>query len=345
MRDRNPNLDLVRAAAIVLVLIHHIGQWLDHMPALAHRYTGLGRYGVELFFVLSGWLIGSLFFRERQHFGNVSLGRFWGRRWLRTLPPYFLVLPLAWVAVFIFRDEPFDWRYLFFLQNYEHSFPFFLVSWSLCVEEHFYLFMPLLVLVFPMFRVPLGLVLPLMVVLALTARWIDPLALPGQPFGYAEAATHLNLTGLALGLWFSWLAVYDRQSWEWIRKFSKAVVIILLPGLFVIPFLTVTLVYYLADIYIPVLFAAILAYAIHGNALPGATTRLTRLLSQSAYSLYLTHTLVLHACIQTSDRLGIAREWLVPVWIAAIMLVGYTVYRIAERPSILFRDRILPRRG
>ncbi len=102
-----------------------------------------GQHGVDLFFVLSGWLIGGLYWREMKAFSGVGVLRFWVRRWMRTLPPYFAALLLSWLAVSAARAEPFDWRYLVFLQNYYERIPFFLVSWSLCIEEHFYLAAPI----------------------------------------------------------------------------------------------------------------------------------------------------------------------------------------------------------
>lgn len=96
MTSRNSNLDLVRALTITLILIHHIGQFLPNISSIAHRYTSLGAYGVDLFFVLSGWLIGLLYWKEKKQYGDVDLFRFWGRRWMRTIPPYLAVLPVAY---------------------------------------------------------------------------------------------------------------------------------------------------------------------------------------------------------------------------------------------------------
>lgn len=87
MVSRDPNTGLIRASAIALVLIHHVGQSLSLIPAAGHRYTSLGIYGVDLFFVLSGWLIGRLYWVEKRDFGEVNVLRFWVRRWFRTIPP------------------------------------------------------------------------------------------------------------------------------------------------------------------------------------------------------------------------------------------------------------------
>lgn len=136
-------LDVVRALAILLVLFSH----------LVGAFKPLGVLGVELFFVLSGFLVGGIFLRVRVKevpftFGALTL--FWKRRWWRTLPNYFLFLLVFSTIALYSNDFPGLKRiclYPFFLQNWLWS-PdsFFLLSWSLAVEEWFYLLMPLFVL-------------------------------------------------------------------------------------------------------------------------------------------------------------------------------------------------------
>jgi peptidoglycan/LPS O-acetylase OafA/YrhL len=103
--------------------------------------------GVPIFFVLSGYLIGGILLRTLSDtaFSTRDLWRFWMRRWLRTLPNYFLVLGfLVLYDILVYRvDWNFWWSYLFFLQNLATPNPvFFPESWSLSVEEWFYLSFP-----------------------------------------------------------------------------------------------------------------------------------------------------------------------------------------------------------
>ena len=96
--------------------------------------------GVELFFALSGFLIGRLLITLAE--GGVTplrIGRFWARRWLRTLPLYYVVwLAMSW------RFGLWHWRDLLFLQNfYPEQGQALVVSWSLVMEEFFYLLFPL----------------------------------------------------------------------------------------------------------------------------------------------------------------------------------------------------------
>ena len=99
--------------------------------------------GVELFFALSGFLIGRLLIALAE--GGVTprrVGRFWARRWLRTLPlDYVVWLAMSW------RFGLWHWRDLLFLQNfYPEQNQVLVVSWSLVMEEFFYLLFPLFLL-------------------------------------------------------------------------------------------------------------------------------------------------------------------------------------------------------
>ena len=136
------NLDTLRASAILLVVIYHSTQiFASELPWL-WQITQAGFLGVDLFFALSGYLIGSLFFMEKNTTGRVDIRRFIFRRISRTVPPYLIALAASYLAVYLYRGEPFDLGYLVFAQNYYREIPFFLISWSLCVEEHFYLVLP-----------------------------------------------------------------------------------------------------------------------------------------------------------------------------------------------------------
>src|SRR5881396_1604125 len=96
---RDANLDLLRATAILMVVTYHVIQMSPVPQQGLMRLAVFGQYGVDLFFVLSGWLIGRLYWKEHARFGDVGLLRFWSRRWLRTIPPYLVALAVSWLAV------------------------------------------------------------------------------------------------------------------------------------------------------------------------------------------------------------------------------------------------------
>ncbi|MCY7357794.1 MAG: acyltransferase [Rudanella sp.] len=158
-------LDVLRAAAILIVVDAHSGVALGsfHRGGLLHQFMP---DGVELFFVLSGFLIGGILIRtyEQENRMNGSLIlNFWTRRWFRTLPNYYFVLILL-IVLNLLRA----WQsglpntlpvkrnlasYFVFLQNFVHYVPdFFPETWSLAIEEWSYITIPLLLLLWDKFR-------------------------------------------------------------------------------------------------------------------------------------------------------------------------------------------------
>lgn len=141
-------LDIVRAWAILFVMIAH-GSYLAPFEAYQyHEWFTLD--GVSIFFVLSGFLIGQIFIKilSKDGFNWKSVRHFWIRRWMRTLPNYFLILLVLISLNLLFQSE-FSINevsgYFLFAQNlfYEHPW-FFPEAWSLSIEEWFYLSVPLL---------------------------------------------------------------------------------------------------------------------------------------------------------------------------------------------------------
>jgi len=145
--SRNFGLDVLRALAIIFVLISHSRFCLVASVPEAQYFQLGGFWGVELFFVLSGLLIGRIIVKEVLDDRHFSLKVFWKRRWYRTIPNYFLFLFLNILYLLLVSySAPPVWKYFCFMQNlaWEQP-PFFTESWSLAVEEMFYLLFPLLV--------------------------------------------------------------------------------------------------------------------------------------------------------------------------------------------------------
>ncbi len=136
---RYGSMDFLRSVAILMVVLAH--SVLAYGAPAYIAPLQLGGIGVDLFFVLSGWLLGGQLFREVEKKQKVDIKRFWVRRWMRTLPAYYAVLILSVLQQYISVDNvEFPWEYFVFIQNYNDNLSFFSISWSLCVEEQFYLF-------------------------------------------------------------------------------------------------------------------------------------------------------------------------------------------------------------
>jgi peptidoglycan/LPS O-acetylase OafA/YrhL len=148
LTGRNYGLDTLRALAIVLVFMNHYMLFVSGEPTFGWMGE-MGWAGVDLFFALSGYLIGNQILSgiRRQQAGTerFSLPRFYARRLLRTLPNFYVVLALYalwpyWRGASVL---PPLWKFITFTQNillmpgtaFSHA-------WSLCVEEQFYLLLP-----------------------------------------------------------------------------------------------------------------------------------------------------------------------------------------------------------
>ena len=145
---RMPGLDTLRAIAIAWVLLFHsylVGGLGDGYGVLQWS----GWMGVDLFFVLSGYLIGTQVLRSLERTGTIDFAAFYQRRFIRILPAFFVVLALykLWPAWPEAKGMQPLWQFLTFTFNLQYdnddNYAFSHV-WSLCVEEHFYLVFPFL---------------------------------------------------------------------------------------------------------------------------------------------------------------------------------------------------------
>jgi len=137
------SLDGLRALAILAVLWHHTGEgWPDW------RIATRGFLGVDLFFVISGFLIATLLLRERRRTNAISLRNFYGRRFLRIFPAYYFMLLVVGAMAFlkpgntsaaVRHDLPYA---LLYLSNLVPMQSILAITWSLAVEEQFYIVVP-----------------------------------------------------------------------------------------------------------------------------------------------------------------------------------------------------------
>ena len=146
-------LDAVRALAVILVLIDHF--WVFDYLSGEHPQTG--SLGVMIFFVLSGFLITSMLLKEYRQTGNIALGNFYRRRAYRIFPNFYCCWILTTVVYCLCGT--FNWKHaalsFFYLMDYARGLAplsvqpgmHMWVSWSLAVEEKFYLLWPLLLLI------------------------------------------------------------------------------------------------------------------------------------------------------------------------------------------------------
>ena len=143
---RIPGLDTLRALAILLVLMSHYTGFVSRQASFGWL-GNVGWAGVDLFFVLSGYLIGNQICAAIARGEEFSFSVFFARRLLRTLPNYYVVLAFYFLLPHLLNGSSVAplWQFLSFTQNFGLLYgQTFTHSWSLCIEEQFYLILPVL---------------------------------------------------------------------------------------------------------------------------------------------------------------------------------------------------------
>ncbi len=222
---RNYGLDLMRSIAIGGVLLGHLFKFL----------TPLASLGVELFFVLSGFLIGGIFLRIIEKNNGLSFKEaihFLQRRWFRTIPNYYLFLIINFVCFKYFIGEqllPNNFiSYVFFVQNLAWSRDFFFSeSWSLCVEEWFYLCLPFS---FLFLHTILRKTHPQKIFVFLSLMFIMiPTFLRFNADSYNDVTRLIviyRLDSIMYGVLFSFIKAYQEKMWRQFESFSPIALIL-----------------------------------------------------------------------------------------------------------------------
>lgn len=221
-------LDGLRAFAVFLVVAYHWWQkWLESAK-LEHNWLSAipfywGWSGVDLFFVLSGLLIGKQLWRELDSSGGIDVGGFVIRRGLRIWPLYFATLLFLLFSSQRYSPMWPDWLMLsnYFRTRYERS-------WSLSSEEQFYLLMPLLLIALKRFVPQRWWWRSLVIIIASVGflRFAELQLLTHQGFSSEKISIlmyfpfHLHCEPLFVGFLISWVVVY-RGSWLSVKSGTK----------------------------------------------------------------------------------------------------------------------------
>jgi peptidoglycan/LPS O-acetylase OafA/YrhL len=335
-----PNLDLIRALAILLVLFHHVFQRFDF--PIVNFFMVSGKYGVQLFFVLSGFLIGCLFYQELRKKNEVSIKKFILRRFSRTLPTYFIILAFAYLSVYLARGEEFNLKYLFFLQNYLENIPFFKVSWSLCVEEHFYFVLPFFLTLLTVVKNKwLKFVIVFIVIISpLCFRIIEFTGFNYSKFGYSTTATHFNFDSMCFGVLIAY--VFINTKIEFSNFFKTSFIILPIILMIVFPYFDERLVHIYGLFILPLLFSLTIFVLVVYKQYNISSNRFISLIAKSSYSIYLTHAFVLNFY----DKIFPNKNSNIYVNLSVItgtiitsLVIGYLFYYLIEKKIMVIREK------
>ncbi len=244
------NLDVLRVIAALLVVFGHgiegymgwigtpdfVNKLGDNRIYFDNFITNTG-LGVNLFFIISGFLITYLLVVEKQQYNNVHIGKFMARRALRIWPLYYLSIAIGFVVVKYFSQHPlpsFTPNLLYYnnfhaLQTMGWEFPF-AHFWSIAVEEHFYLVWPLVCWLVPIRK--LAYAAALLICVAITFRLLIPSLYDTEHAYYAMYLHTFSrmdeiLVGALLAIWHFYNPITLNIS-GWIRALVYGLGILLL---------------------------------------------------------------------------------------------------------------------
>jgi peptidoglycan/LPS O-acetylase OafA/YrhL len=352
---RSVVLDAMRAVAVLLVLGRHVFRIEPALPpwlaAVVTRWRGFGWIGVDLFFVLSGFLVSGLLFAEYKQHGSLHALRFLGRRGFKIYPGFYLLLGGTWLLLGArFPRQNFLYEALF-VQNYfgfvwNHT-------WSLAVEEHFYFGLALVLWAMARFRrgpdpfsiVPLCCLLVFTLVLALRLQ-----AFSVSPRGYLLLPTHFRLDSLLFGTLLAYAWAFRPHFAEWVRRRRRWIVPCSLAALLPCVLLplennfTVNTVG-LTTNYLG--FGGLLIVAVvsgEGRERPWSwPLRALARMGFFSYSIYLWHVPVNHLTAIFLPRF-IGWSGTLAAYLAGSVLAGVLMAKLVELPFLRLRDRWLPSR-
>jgi peptidoglycan/LPS O-acetylase OafA/YrhL len=350
--NRLPGLDLLRAIAIVWVMLFH--SWIvGGLGGTLQPVADYGWMGVDLFFVLSGYLISYPLLKPLSAGVSFSFGEFYRRRAYRILPAFLVVLAVyVWFPAW--RESPGiqpTWQFLTFTLNllidYQNN-EAFSHAWSLCVEEQFYLLFPLLAWMLtrrPSLRTTVCLCVAVVAVVA--AGMLIRAYASLHDLDYLESIyypTYTRLDGLLAGVVLAAIQAYRPHVWRVLQANARAMTVtgLAITGLAI--WLFRDRMSFAASVYgFPLLSLGIALLVAVGAgrqsfgrwSVPGAGW-----LAAMSYSVYLSHKLALHAVARWLAARPTLHGWPAFVLYAmAILTLGAALHYGVERPCLRLRAR------
>jgi peptidoglycan/LPS O-acetylase OafA/YrhL len=343
-----PGIDALRALAVLAVFMYHAG--VDWIPG--------GFLGVDLFFVISGYLITSLLLREFRRGGHVKLGRFWLRRARRLLPAVGVMIAVTMVVGAIVEPSRVDemrgdaiaslayfanWHFVYADVSYFDQFQrpsLFTHLWSLSVEEQFYLFWPLVfaagMKLFGRGRLLLGVLAGAAASVALAWILFDPGADASRVYYGTDTHAVGLLAGVALAMVWSPVELRRRRVGPLVGPVLDVVGVLALAYI-VLCFVRVhdydLDLWHGGYLWLALVSALLLAVLAHPAARLGAILGQAPVLwlGVRSYSFYLWHWPVL-VLTRPGVDVDLPTEALVPLQLALVLLLSDLSYRCVELP-------------
>ena len=356
---RHVGLDILRLAAVLLVLGRHTVGSPNAEPwrTTIEIWRQGGWVGVDLFFVLSGFLVSGLLFSDYQQHRRISLRRFFIRRGWKIYPPFFVFIAFTIVNTAFLSGDGYGRRHLaseiLFLQSYLAG--IWPHTWSLAVEEHFYVLLP--VGLYFLLRArrttsdpfrPLVAILTLIAIAALLLRVWNA---GRHPYAHLTHLypTHLRIDSLAYGVLLSyWYHFHNMRFVETVSRWRLLLLIgggVMLVPAFLAPVESTPFIY-TAGLSVFAIGSTMILASVIISPLPRnmLLTGLAKLGAYS-YSIYLWHMVIVAVGLpflnrQLDSALGFS-AWFA-LYVVGSLATGTLMARAVEVPSLRLRDKLFP---
>jgi peptidoglycan/LPS O-acetylase OafA/YrhL len=359
--ERLIGLDLLRLVAIVLVLGVHMepvpSDWASPLRPAVAKWQLVGGLGVDLFFVLSGFLVSGLLLAEYKKRGEISISRFYMRRAWKIYPSFYVLIAFSllyhWLVIGErVRPKPFLAE-AFFLQSYIGG--YWNHTWSLAVEEHFYILLPLGLAWLarrgrgkadPFSALP-------WVVLVATAGFIGVRAVNfavRDEFRLMKFwfATHLRLDSLLAGVAIAY-AYHFHQEWfcRTFRPWRHVLVVLGAAVLSALAFWRGAISMWYLHIFAFTQFylgaAGLLVGVLMCDIPRNAVTRSLARVGAYSYSIYLWHMAIMRWAVPHWQN-ALSWQQRQALYLVGAFVIGIAMAKLVELPTLRLRDRWYPSR-
>lgn len=356
-------LDHLRSLAISYVFLFHYFIISKGQPEWLPDFAQFGWTGVDLFFVLSGFLISSQLFFEIKQGKIISLKEFFIKRFFRIIPAFLVTVGL-YFAIPIFREKealPPLWKFLTFTQNFDLNLKdngTFSHAWSLCVEEHFYLLLPFVLFFLQkskLFKWAYWL-LGILVLLGFCVRiyCYNALYLPKITdevswmywYKYIYYPTYNRLDGLLIGIAIAAVYCFLPNFWLKISKFGNLLIVLSIFILVGAYFLCTDQQTFNASVFGFPAIALGYGFMVLGAISPTSflykwKSKFTTLLASLSYGIYLTHKGIIHLILLAFANYHIDNNLLLILSIFTSFVAAYMLNIIVEKPFLRLRNKLI----
>ncbi len=344
-KPRRIELDFVRGVAILMVMAAHFHQpqtgvtLLDECTYLVGQF---GEHGVDLFFVLSGYLVGGLLLKEYRDTGKIQPGRFLVRRIFKIWPPYYFLLCFHLLARH-HAARTFFWQNFLHLQNYLGS--SLRQTWTLSIEEHFYLLLALLLAIAASRHATPATILKLCAALSLLAFVARSITAFHGNYEGALHWTQNRIDSLLLGVMLALLHYFFPAAYARLSHRASPLLALIGLSLLVLLYVDNPLLYLgpgLAVIYLAA-GAFLLLVNQHSGRLTGWWIyRAIAWIGVYSYALYLWHSVMLSVGDQVIARLPPLAAWVLApaVQLAGALAIAFLMTHLVEWPFLRWRESI-----